>query len=78
MSKEPLTSDRSAFCKGSRESQVNDKRQSWGAGGPREARLGHEPGLPTLPPVGLSQPRSKDSADLAEEEETRLLGAGWV
>lgn len=35
MRKEPLTSDRSAFCKGSRESQVNVRRQSWGAGGPQ-------------------------------------------
>lgn len=32
---EPLTSDRSAFCKGSRESKVNDRRQLWGAGGPQ-------------------------------------------
>lgn len=42
---EPLTSDRSAFCKGSRESKVNDRRQSWGLGGPRGAMPGHRPGL---------------------------------
>lgn len=78
MRKEPLTSDRSAFCKGSRESKVNDRRQSWGAGGPQGGRLGHQPGLSTLPPVGLSQPGPTDPAGIAEEEEVRLLEAGEV
>ena len=70
--KKPLTSDRSAFCKGSRESQVNDRRQSWGAGGPEEARPGPESGLSTLTQVEPGQPQSKEPADLAEEEEARL------
>lgn len=47
--KEPLTSDRSAFCKGSRESQVNVRRQSWGAAGPQGGGAG-----PPARPVHLA------------------------
>lgn len=46
-----------------------------GPGGPRKARLGHQPDLSTLPLVGLSQPGPTDPAGLAVEEEARLLGA---
>lgn len=53
--KEPLTSDRSAFCKGSRESKVNDRRQSWGAGGPQGGQAG-SPARPVHSASGEAEP----------------------
>lgn len=42
-----------------------------GPGGPREARLGHQPDLSALPPLGLSQPGPTEPAGVAEEEAKR-------
>lgn len=77
MRKEPLTSDRSAFCKGSRESQVNVRRQSWGAAGPQGGGAASQ-ACPLCPQgwegAEVGSPGSMDSSGAVQEDEARLPG----